>query len=95
MKVRLNKGPYHRKLYDVDVDAIQKGLQFSKINKLSFSNQMRVAGKNDKATFYVNPDVDLLFYRVKMVQVDMGRGMEWIPSVFPDGAVCFEYGGKI
>lgn len=88
MKVRFNKGPWHRQVRDVHPSEVAHG----QINvAVSTGNPLRA---NDYPT--ANGSITMIghklaIYRPVMVTVDLGYGPKTFPSVYPDGAICFEH----
>lgn len=86
MLVRFNKGPWHRRLQHMDPRDVQRG----QVNvAIPADNSLRTFTSGTYATTVFNHKVAV--YTIKMVVIDFGDGPRQIPSVYPDGAICFEH----
>lgn len=92
MLVRFNKGPWHRRLRDMHPSDLRNGI----FNVAVMDNKMfnpRMYDTSPNSQLHVAPGHKIAVYRVKMVSIDLhdGRGTRTFPSVYPDGAICFEH----
>lgn len=89
MLVRFNKGPWHRKLQQVDDREGQRGVIRVAVHD-SKASRARLYDPNPDMRTIVYPGTKIAQYRLKMVKVNVRGQDEWLPSIYPDGAVCFE-----
>lgn len=87
MLVRFNKGPWHRKVRELRPYEVARG-QFN-VAIQSSRPQLTIANNDISSATIFNHKIAV--YVVKMVTVDLGDGPRQIPSVYPDGALCFEH----
>lgn len=88
MKVRFNKGPWHRKVRDVDPRDVARGR--IDVAMMDTRRPVRVINDTNIGSFALfNHKVAV--YTPVMVTIDLGDGPRQIPSVYPDGAICFEH----
>lgn len=93
MLVRFNKGPWHRKVRQITPEETRRGIVNVAVPDKNFTARMFTNDANSST--FINAGIKIAMYRVKMVKVDAGNGPVTIPSVFPDGAICFEYEGTV
>ena len=89
MIVRFNKGPWHRKVRVLSDAEVSRGV--IEVAVPSSKLQLYVTTTDIGTTTVYNHKIAT--YRIKMVTVNLRGKPEHIPSVFPDGAVCFELEG--
>lgn len=92
MLVRFNKGPYHRKVRDMPEHEVQRGVVNIAVYDSKYS-KVRFFDPNATTQVMVAPGHKIATYRIKMVTVNLRGQPETLPSVYPDGAVCFELEG--
>lgn len=92
MLVRFNKGPWHRKVRELSDQEVQRGVFNIAVYDSKFS-KVRLYDPNPNTQVMVAPGHKIATYRIKMVTVNLRGKPETLPSVFPDGAVCFELEG--
>lgn len=94
MIVRFNKGPWHRKVIDMPQQDFNRGYFHVAVFDKN-SHHAKTYNPSDSLTVTLAPGHRLATYRLKMVKINLRGRDESVPSVFPDGAVCFEYEGEI
>lgn len=92
MLVRFNKGPWHRKVSEISPDDAKRGVLRVAVYDSKF-NRVRLFEPRPDVRTMVYPGTKVATYRLKMVKVNVRGQDEWLPSIFPDGAVCFELEG--
>lgn len=90
MLVRFNKGPWHRKVREIPDDEAQRDIINIAIVSNNFSG-LRTIHEDKPDWKQFAPGNRVAVYRIKMVSLNLGKGVRMVPSVFPDGPVCFEY----
>lgn len=91
MLVRFNKGPWHRKVREISDAEVKVGVfNVAVYDKKSVGKTFHTAPNQ---MLMVAPGHKIATYRLKMVKVNLRGQDEWLPSIYPDGAVCYEYEG--
>lgn len=89
MLVRFNKSPWHRRVRELSDQEAQRGVVNIPTYDSKFSKG-RFFDLHPNTQVMIAPKPKIATYRVKMVKVNLRGQDEWVPSVFPDSAVCFE-----
>lgn len=89
MIVRFNKGPWHRKVRDLSEQEVQRGV----VNVAVYDRKYvaRLFDPNISTQTMASARHKIATYRIKTVTVNLRGTPETFPSIFPDGAVCFEF----